>query len=189
MKKKNVFALYQTKKCRVYLNNITVAQHGTFPSFHFDVWPLAYENFPELTRRLFFKDVIFYITFVICMKLPKKNFPWSLFPLRSCSVLLSSGPCHQSCNWQHSPLYWLLDSRVRFSLTSNKYAGFSQNGFWILNLVSALLNFLLYTYTCCSFCFSPCYILYIFVIHRERLGNVLVGMYPIICTLVHEIGW
>lgn len=140
------------------------------------------------------QEVVFqrcYFLYYIChlYEAPKEEFPWSLFPLRSCSVLLSSGPCHQSCNWQHSPLYWLLDSRVRFSLTSNKYAGFSQNAFWILNLVSALLNFLLYTYACCSFCFSPCYILYIFVIHRERLGNVLVGMYPIICTLVHEIGW
>ena len=36
-----------------------------------DLWKL----FPELAGRLFFKDVIFYITFVLCMKLPKKNSP------------------------------------------------------------------------------------------------------------------
>ena len=37
MKKKCLFGLHQTKKCGVYLNNILVALHGTFPSFHFDV--------------------------------------------------------------------------------------------------------------------------------------------------------
>ena len=137
-------------------------------------------------------EVVFqrcYFLYYICplYEAPKEQFPWSLFLLRSCSVFLSSGPCHQSCNWQHSPLHWLLGSQI-FTYLYQVCRIFTE---CVLNskLSHSLVELSFLYLGLLLICFLSCYILYIFVVHQERLGNALMGMYPIICALVHEIGW
>lgn len=176
-------------------------QHLSGSAWNFSLIPFwCFGHWPMKTISRTCQEVVFqrcYFLYCIChlYEAPKEEFPCSLFLLGSHFVLLSSGPYYQSCKLIAFPSalaarkFW-----VKFSLTSNKYAGFSWTAFWILSLFLALSNFLSYTYACFSFIFILLHLIYLFnplwmLSGSRETWKCLDGYVSYNLCSLHETGW